>query len=148
MVRISEEHLRALAARGQVSASEADRVLGRRPIADVTPSVKPSKYHAIRTEVDGITFDSKREAGRYLELKLAERVGRVRNLRHQIAHPLVVNGTNCGSYVADFVYQEFLGGEWRDVVEDVKSKPTMTPVYKLKRKLMLALHGIEIRETA
>jgi hypothetical protein len=51
-----------------------------------TPTEKPkkSKYGAVKTEVDGIMFDSKREASRYQELRLLEQAGEITNLRLQV----------------------------------------------------------------
>lgn len=99
-----------------------------------------TKYGAIKTEVDGIRFASKREAARYRELKLLERAGAIVGLQLQPSYPLVINGMNCGRYVGDFAYLE----NRRLVIED--SKGFRTPVYRLKRKLMKAIHGIDIRE--
>lgn len=152
MAHITEDQLRSFASRGMVSQSEADRVLGRRAIAfdaignpvDIDAS-RPSKYHNVRTRIDGITFDSKREASRYMELRLAEKAGRVRNLKRQVPFRFVINDIDCGAYVADFTYDEYLTEMWRPVVEDVKG--VRTDVFKLKRKLMFACHGIEIKET-
>ena len=60
-----------------------------------------------------------------------------------------MNGQHICDYVADFVYAEsFLGSAVESViVEDYKSLATMTPIFAIKRKLMLACHGIEIRVT-
>lgn len=143
MAHITEQHLQELVRRGRVSQADADRALGR---AMKAGDPKQSKYHNVKTTLDGITFDSKREASRYLELKTAEKHGRVRNLRHHFAYALIVNGVKIADYESDFTFEEFSGGEWRNVVEDVKSAPTKTDSYRLKRRLMLALYNIEIRE--
>lgn len=100
-----------------------------------------SKYRNRKTEVDGITFDSKREAARYSELKLCERAGLISELKTQVRYRLEVNGHKICDYLSDFQYVE----NGALVVEDTKG--FATPAYKLKRKLMLALHGIVIRET-
>jgi hypothetical protein len=100
-----------------------------------------SKYHAVPTVIDGIRFDSKAEAARYRDLKIFEAAGEIYNLQVHVKYPLVVNGIKIGSYEADFVY----GENGRIVVEDVKG--VRTPVYRLKNKLMRAIHGIEIVET-
>ena len=100
-----------------------------------------SKFGNIKTQVDGITFDSKLEAARWQELLLEQRTGEVSNLRRQVSYPLVVNGVLVCRYVADFVYTK-AGAE---VVED--SKGVLTPEYRLKKKLMLACHGITIKES-
>ena len=102
-----------------------------------------TKYHNRITYVDGIRFDSKREATRYSELKLLERAGRISDLELQPRYPLVVNGTKVATYVGDFRYVE--DGEM--VLEDVKSQPTKTPVYRLKKRLVLAIWGATVRET-
>lgn len=102
-----------------------------------------TKYRAIPTVVDNIRFASKKEANRYFELKVLHRIGEISDLIIQPKFPLVVNGTKICTYVADFSYREKSG---RLVVEDVKSKPTMTPAYRIKAKLLLAIEGITVRE--
>lgn len=100
------------------------------------------KYGAVRTEVDGISFASKAEAKRYGELKLLQKAGKIKQLTLQPKYPLVVNGVKVCDYIADFEYL-VLGKSW-PVVEDVKGM--RTTIYRLKKKLMQAIHGIEIRE--
>lgn len=112
------------------------------------------KYHSRKTVVDGIIFDSRREAMRYQELRLLERAGKVRGIRRQVRYELVpVQLDSKGKiiekpvvYVADFVFEQYSdrGGFWFPVVEDVKG--VRTPVYIIKRKLMLERYGIRIRE--
>lgn len=102
-----------------------------------------TKYNAVRTVVDNITFASKREANRYFELKVLQRVGDITELQCQPRFPLVVREVKIATYVADFSYRNQAGVL---VVEDVKSKPTMTPAYRLKKKLLLALYGIAVVE--
>ncbi len=111
----------------------------------------PSKYKAKPTVVDGIRFASMKEAARYQENKLREKAGHIRDLELQPKYPLVVAGVKIGSYVGDFRFWEkndlYRKGDGKAeflVVEDVKG--FKTPVYRLKKKLMLALHGVEIRE--
>ena len=104
------------------------------------------KYGNHKTIVDGITFDSKAEANRYLELKALELKGIIKGLERQKTYKLVkgrwpsTGKPFSASYKADFVYT--LDGEI--VVEDVKGYKT--EAYVLKKKLMMALYGIEIRE--
>jgi hypothetical protein len=106
-------------------------------------SGKRPKYRNRKTTVGGIEFDSKREAERWSELLAMQAAGLIAGLRRQVRFPLVVNGQRVCAYVADFVY--VMGG--RRVVEDVKSEFTRRlPVYRIKRKLMFACHGIEIQE--
>ena len=101
-----------------------------------------TKYRAIRTEVDGVVFDSKREAIRYGELKMLQNAGIIRDLELQPKYPIDVNGSHICNYFADFRYTEVEGGE--EIVED--SKGVLTPVYRLKKKLVEALYLIEIVE--
>lgn len=105
-----------------------------------------SKYGAVRTEVDGITFASKREARRYSELKLLERAGEIADLELQPRYPLVVNGVKVCTYVGDFLYRPTFRGAVmaQPVVEDAKG--FKTPEYKLKAKLFRAVHGFPITE--
>lgn len=105
--------------------------------------MKPSKYRAVRTQVDGITFASKAEAARYQELRLLVRAGEICDLELQPSYPLVFNATKIGRYVGDFRYVTSHGAT---VVEDVKG--VKTPVYRLKKKLMLAIHGVQISEVS
>ncbi len=100
------------------------------------------KYHAIPTEVDGIRFASRMEARRYQELRLMERAGVIRNLQLQTNYRLFVNGVLICRYRPDFEYDEVATGE--HVVEDVKGY--RNHVYAIKAQLMLACHGISIRE--
>lgn len=100
-----------------------------------------SKYRAVPVEVDGIRFASKREAARYGVLKLLEASGEIEGLELQPRFPLVVEGARVGTYVGDFRYLD--GGE--TIVEDVKG--VKTPVYRLKKRLVKALYGVEIKET-
>lgn len=111
------------------------------------PKPKQAKYRNKKTEVDNRIFDSKKEANRYLELRMAEKAGKIRDLRTQYVYTFVIDGIYVGKYTADFVYNEHDGSEWRRVVEDAKSSPTRTEAYQLRKKLMLAIHGVTIRET-
>lgn len=106
-----------------------------------------SKYHAKRTSVDGIVFDSKREADRYLVLKGMEDDGAIEDLRRQVRYELIpafdVDGRHYRPvfYVADFVYVE----DGKEIVEDVKGM--RTDVYRLKSKLFARRYGKVIKET-
>lgn len=102
-----------------------------------------SKYRNVPTVAHGREFDSRKEARRASELILMERAGKIRGLEFQVSYALTVNGAKIGTYTADFVYTDERG---REVVEDVKSKATMTTAYRLRKRLMRAIHGIEIQE--
>ncbi len=107
-----------------------------------------NKYGAKKTEIDGIVFDSKAEARRYSELKLMQYSGMIHSLECHPSWPLIVNGVKIGKYTADFRYKYYsdidIDGDGRDVVEDVKGMRTRD--YILRKKLMLAIHGIEVKE--
>lgn len=100
------------------------------------------KYNNKKTEIDGIKFDSKKEANRYCELKLLEKAGVIKDLELQVKFELIPkNGKERAvNYIADFVYTE----AGKRVVEDCKGMRTKE--YIIKRKLMLDRHNIEILE--
>lgn len=119
---------------------------GRKYTSVQTPPTKPkkSKYGAVKTEIDGIMFDSKHEAKRYQELRLLEQTGEITNLRLQVPFELIPK-SKYGMpirYIADFTYND---GNGQLIVEDAKG--VKTPVYRIKRRLMAELKGIEIKET-
>ncbi len=119
-----------------------------------------NKYGAEKCQINGEKFDSKKEARRWQELRLLEQAGEINNLRRQVKYVLIpsqketiveirknqkpkrierVVEREC-SYVADFVYEE----NGKTVVEDAKG--VKTEAYRIKKKLMLYVHGIKIRE--
>ena len=101
-----------------------------------------SKDHAVKTSFNGIVFDSKKEAHRYYELSILQAAGEISDLQRQVTYELIPkqDGERACTYKADFVYQE----NGKTVVEDVKG--VRTDAYTIKRKLMLWVHGIKIRE--
>lgn len=111
-----------------------------------------NKYHNqhVRTS-DGIVHDSQREANRWVELNLLQKAGQIKNLNRQVKFVLIPKQVEYVgkkvkvlerevAYIADFVYQE----NGQTVVED--SKGMKTKDYIIKRKLMLYIHKIKIRE--
>lgn len=120
------------------------------PQKEKTIADKPrAKYGNTKVEVDGIKYDSKKEAKRAAELEMQQRLGIISNLERQVKFVLQPSFEFMGhkireiAYVADFVYIE--NGE--KVVEDVKSPITRkNPIYKLKKKMMMYVHGIEVKE--
>lgn len=102
-----------------------------------------SKYNNKKIRVDGRLFDSKREAARWQELCLLERGGEITELERQVEYELIPkqDGERAVKYIADFRYIDHDG---KTVVEDAKG--VKTPVYILKRKLMLYMHGIRVVE--
>ena len=104
---------------------------------------KSSKFGSKKTVVDGITFDSKWESERYGQLKAMERGGIVTDLELQVKYDIVINDIKICKYIADFVYkEESPDGKIKEIVEDAKGFET--PEFKLKKKLMKAVHGIDI----
>lgn len=96
-----------------------------------------TKYRNEKTTVDGIEYDSKREAKRASELKILERAGEIKGVQRQVRYPLYVNGVIVAHYVCDFTYFTRHGAT---VIEDVKSPFTRKlPVYRLKAKIMAAM---------
>lgn len=120
-----------------------------------------NKYQSIKTTVNGIMFDSRKEARRYQELLLLQRAGVIRDLKIQVKYVLIpaqyetyerygkkghklkdgqrLLEKEC-AYLADFVYEE----NGKMIVEDTKGVKTKD--YIIKRKLMLYFYGIKIKE--
>lgn len=125
---------------------------------------KKNKYNAKKVEFDGLTFDSQKEVLRYKELSLLRSEGIISNLQRQVKYILIptqrepaVLGPRGGvkpgklienecSYLADFVYTVNETGE--TIVEDVKGykKGEAYKVFTIKRKLMLFVYGIQVKE--
>lgn len=124
-----------------------------------------NKYGNRKVVIDGIVFDSKREARRYQELNMLQKAGIISDLRRQVTYELVPaqrekstkvyqRGSRKGqpiegkiiekavTYIADFVYTDNATG--MEIVEDAKGMRTRD--YVIKRKLMLYIHGIKIQE--
>ena len=108
---------------------------------------RQSKYRNVKTKHEGITFDSKKECERYKVLKQWQQKGLIKNLVLQpkflIAESVHLDDRKQRAryYIADFMYQDQDG---KQIVEDVKGM--RTDIYKLKRHLVKAIHGIEIKE--
>lgn len=103
-----------------------------------------NKYGARKVKApDGQVFDSQREYDRWCTLKLLERAGRITDLKRQVSYELIPKqgAMRACSYVADFTYLE----NGKPVVEDCKGY--RTEAYKIKKKLMMWVHGIRIKET-
>lgn len=106
-----------------------------------------SKYNARKTVIDGIQFDSAKEAKRYTRLRALEDEGKIQHLRLQVPFELLPSFECDGvkyrgmKYVADFVYVR----DGKQVVEDVKGVKTQE--YKLKKKLMAYINHVNIEES-
>ena len=119
-----------------------------------------NKYRNKKVYCDGMMFDSRREARRYHELYLLQKAGRIKDLQRQVPFLLIPDqrepdtigkrgGVHKGRiierktlYIADFSYFDCDSGQI--TVEDAKG--FKTPEYRLKKKLMLWIHGIRIQE--
>lgn len=97
-----------------------------------------NKFRAIRTEIDGISFASKKEAKRYVELKLLEKNKQIFDLELQPKFPMIINGIKVCNYIADFKYKKIVAGKLTLVIEDTKG--VKTDVFKLKAKLFKACY--------
>lgn len=142
-LRLSMAEMVNLQAR--VAGSRTVREMRDRPAERVKRS---QKYGNTRVVDAGITFDSKAEHKRWQYLVLLERAKEISGLRLQVPFELIPAQARPGGgkeratvYIADFVYLDRRGVQ---VVEDVKG--AVTPEFRLKRKLMLHVHGIEVRE--
>lgn len=108
-----------------------------------TTPKKKHKYGAKKAVVDGISFDSRREARRYQQLQLLAQAGQILDLELQPVFRLhALGGGEVAKYIADFRYVDVATGH--TVIEDAKGQPTR--IYRLKRKWLHAEYGISVRE--
>lgn len=113
-------------------------------VAEYRALTKPRKYRNKPKQADGYKFASTAEAHRYSELRWLEKAGDIAELEVHPRFSLDVNGVHIGNYTGDFGYRTPTGY----VLEDVKGgEATRTTAYKLRKRLMKAIHGIEVRET-
>ena len=105
-----------------------------------------SKMKAQMIKADGKTYRSKKEYQRHCDLLLLEQAGEISELQDQIPYSLDINGEHICKYYLDFQYRE-KNGEM--IYEDVKGRKGGNPYYifSLKKKMMKAIHGIDILET-
>jgi hypothetical protein len=129
-----------------------------RALLNGAKAAKPSKYRNRKTEVDGITFDSAKEARRWQELKMLEKAGKIARLKRQQHFELCAPFTNLrgdvkdfsriavvSTYVADFTYDALESGATKFVVEDVKGMRTSG--YRGKKRHFERQYGMTILET-
>lgn len=149
MMRMTEAQLaewRAKRGERRTNAVTQARALDNPPAAE--PAKRASKYGNQKTVVDGITFDSKAEAARWVDLQQLEKAGVITQLQRQVRYELVPKGRTADgkavrsvAYIADFVYCDEHG---KTITEDTKG--FLTESYRLKKKLLLHVFGIEIKE--
>lgn len=140
-VRMTEEQYAAILARRNNAPSLTQ-------MRDNPQEKKPrQKYGNHKVEVAGEKFDSKAEHKRFVYLEDLQRNGKIKDLQRQVPFELIPGQTRPSGgnerpvrYIADFVYTQ----DGARIVEDVKGHAT--PEYKLKKKLLLWVHGIELKE--
>jgi hypothetical protein len=110
--------------------------------------MQENKYHNKKVTVDGLTFDSIKEANRWQELRLMERAGKITGLSRQLRIEIVQKTKlhRARHYVADFVYFDKEHG--KTIYEDVKGykKGLAYQMFSLKRDILYWRHGIEVTE--
>ncbi len=142
MSRLDADEFRALQERMSSVGIKSRR-------AQKESSSRRNKFGAVKTEYQGIKFDSKAECRRYIQLRTMERAGEISELRIQVAYELfpaqVVDGKRIRAcrYIADF---EYLDRNGVLVTEDVKSGPTKTAEFRVKAKAFAFRYGRAIRE--
>lgn len=100
-----------------------------------------NKYGAKKTTIDNIVFDSMKEARRYEQLKILQNAGKISELELQPSYAIVLNDHKVCVVKLDFEYLDHATGQY--ITEDAKGLDT--PVSKLKRKLVMAVHGVDVR---
>lgn len=139
MFRWTEEEFEAYCAKRGIAYSAAG-------------NQKKSKFGNRKITIDGIERDSLAESNRLEQLKMLQRAGVIKNLKYQVKYELIpkqqgeYRNERAVTYIADYVYDVVMpDGSLRQVVEDCKGHKTKD--YIIKRKLMLYIHGISIKET-
>lgn len=118
----------------RVGTMKAAKKAGRFPVSSVE-----------NRTVDGIVFDSAKEARRYAELKILQRAGKIADLTPQVALDVNIDGKHYCRFTVDFSYREPASADF--IYEEVKSSGTAKDsAYRLRRKAAELFHGIQIRE--
>lgn len=146
MREVTAEAYLAIVGAPDASDHEIDAAQYRERYGQTANDLVPrNKYSNEPIEVDGIRFASIAEARRYRDLTRLRDAGEIAELETHPRFELAVNGVLIGRYSADFAYLDLSTG--RRIVEDVKSSATAKRRdYVLRRKLMLAIHGIAVVE--
>lgn len=137
MTRIKASEYRAyVEGRGGIPALTPAKGKAARRLAGQPPSKRQGKYNAKGEHRHGLWFASKAQADRWDQLLQLQKLGLIRNLRHEVAFPLVVNGLHICTYRADAVYRVTVSANEYEVIEDTKGFETSD--FLLKQKLMRA----------
>lgn len=138
----SRKAFNALAKALALNKTQVSDLLGNWNPPDNVPT--RNKFGAKAVEIDGIKFQSKKEAEYYGILKIKKQTGQIADFRIKVKYDLVVNGIKIGRYTSDFDVVHLDG---RIEVVDVKGgNATKTEAYRLRKRLMWACHGIEVQE--
>ncbi len=132
-----EDYSALMRERGQAAFKDAENV------------AKPSKYRNVKTTIDGETFDSKREAMAWVDLKLREKAGEITDIKRQVPFslqcPTPGDDEEVCRYFADFTYRDVVHGRPMQLhVVDAKGK--RTAMYQLKKKWLKIQSGVTIEE--
>lgn len=122
----------------QPAPSNARKIASPKPPTEHEEQGRPNKYKAKKVVTEEGVFDSKMEYKRWCELRTMERARLITNLERQIEYTLEVNGVKIGKFTADHRW-EANGKVW---VEDVKG--VIVRDFTLRKKLMLAIYGIDV----
>lgn len=157
-MRLTEQEYTDLIARQQAASVRHRQPKAPEPIqapaqkktaAKTGPDFTSTKYNNRKTMVDGYTFDSTKEANRYIQLKQLQDNGKIHSLELQpvfvLADAVMINGRKKPKlkYLADFSYIE----AGQTIIEDVKSAATRKlPAYRIKIHLMKTVHGLDVVE--
>ena len=103
------------------------------------------KYRNIKTVVDGITFDSKKEAKRYNELKLLKQAGIIEAFDIKVKYPYTITySVNDKTYSRNAHYESDFVVYYKDRIEVEDVKGVQTPIFKQKKRIMKALYNFDI----
>jgi hypothetical protein len=108
---------------------------------------KSSKFNNVKVDIDGHTFDSKKEAEFYGQLKIKKNAGLIKDFQMQVRYDIIVNSIMIGKYFLDFLVENNDGSiEYIDIKgKDSKTnKFIKTGVFALKKRLVEAIYGINI----
>lgn len=139
-----EQYQELLQRRAKLQARLEPRADLMNPLSKSLAAKRPKYGNRKVTDADGLTHDSRKEYDRWCVLKLRAAAGEISDLHRQVVFDICVNGLLVCRYIADAQYVENATGE--RITEDTKSEPTRKKRdFVLKRKLMKAVHNIEVK---
>ena len=99
--------------------------------------MKQNKYNNSTCQIDGHSFDSRKEGAYYGQLKLEKRAGLIKGFERQVSFDLMCNGEKICRHIVDFLVTRM---DNTTEVREVKSRGTMTDAWNIKRKLFEACY--------